>query len=138
MNKNVILTALLIAVSSQSVSAVSFFRPKVEASMASKAFGTVCSFVKNHKLACAATVGVSALLVGGYKYLTREKVWVEGNCIKHRKCNVFGTVTEEGSFCSKTPEEANAAYEYVKSSPHGKLWQKYNLLIQTLCGIHGL
>ncbi len=70
MHKNVMLTALLIAVLCQPVSAVSFFAPKVEASMVSKAFGTVRSFVRNQKIACA-TVGVGALLVGGYNYLSK-------------------------------------------------------------------
>ena len=65
MNKNLIITALLVAVSCQSVSAA------VPASMMSKAFTNVSSFVGSHKIATA-TVGVSALLYGSYKYLSKK------------------------------------------------------------------
>ncbi len=65
MNKNVLLTVLLVAVMCQPVSAVS------STLMMSKAFTTVTLFVKNHKIACA-TVGVSALLVGGYKWALKK------------------------------------------------------------------
>ncbi len=70
MNKNLIITALLVAVACQSVSAVA---PKVEvpASMMSSTYTAVSSFIGNHKYACA-TLCVSALLVGGYKYLSKK------------------------------------------------------------------
>ena len=71
MNKNLIITALLIAVSCQSVSAALPLKVEVPISMMSKMYTNVTSFVKNHKIACA-TVGVSALLVGGYKYLSKK------------------------------------------------------------------
>ena len=103
MNKNLIITALLVAVSCQPVLAVS------DVSMMSKAFSNVTSFIANHKLAVGATVGVSALLVAGYQYLTREQAWVEGNCLNFKKCNFFGTVVSEYSVCFKTPEEAISA-----------------------------
>lgn len=64
MNKNLIITALLVAVSCQQVSAVSFFSPKpaVPTSMISRMYATITSFVKNHKVACGA-----ALAYGLYK-----------------------------------------------------------------------
>ena len=70
MNKNLIITALLVAVACQSVSAA-LPKDNVSVSMMSKMYTNVSSFVKNHKYACA-TVGVGALLVGGYKYLSKK------------------------------------------------------------------
>ena len=114
MNKNLIITALLVAVSCQSVSAA------VPASMMSKAFTNVTSFAGSHKVALAATVGVSALLVAGYKYLTKEKVWVEGTRINFEKRNIFRKVIKKGFFDFKTPKAATDAYEFVKASRHGQ------------------
>ena len=100
MNKNLIITALLVAVSCQSVSAA------VPASMMSKAFTNVTSFAGSHKVALAATVGVGALLYAGYKY-TREQVWVEGSCVKFRNRGLF--YRREVSLFFKTPADAVAA-----------------------------
>ena len=104
MNKNVIITALLIAVSCQSVSAAL----PVPVSMMSK----VTAFVGSHKAALGVTVASSALLVAAYKYFTREKVWTEGNCIKFRKRTPF--CREEGFVRFKTSGEATAAYQVFK------------------------
>ncbi len=108
MNKNLILTALLVAVSCQSVSAI--VMPTFEVPVViSNAFTNVTSFVGNHKIAAATVVGISALAVAGYKYLTREKTWVEGNCVKSEKRNIFGTMVSKGFTCFKSPEDAVAA-----------------------------
>ena len=77
--------------------------------MMSRAFTNVTSFVGKHKVAVAAAVGATALAAAGYKYLTREKVWVEGNCIKFTKRTPF--CREEGFICFKTPEKATAAHK---------------------------
>jgi hypothetical protein len=70
MNKNLIITALLVAVAFQPVSAVS--PSTLYASLAQFAvFSIPSSVVKNHKVACA-TVGVSALLYGGYKWASKQ------------------------------------------------------------------
>ena len=110
MNKNLIITAFLVAVACQSVSAA-LPKDNVSVSMMSKMYTNVTSFVKNHKIACA-TVASSALLVAAYKYVTREKVWTEGNCIKFKRLTLFGR--EYGSICLKTPQDAAAACQVFK------------------------
>jgi|GEM_PF-5744520 len=110
MNKNLMLAALLVAVMCQPVLAVS----EVPASMMSKVFTNVTSFVGNHKLAIGSTLAVSALLVAGYKYVTKPEIVIDGSCIKFKKRNLFGTLIEEGSICCRTHEEAIAGSKLIK------------------------
>jgi hypothetical protein len=108
------LTALLVAVSCQPVSAVA---PKVDVPfsiMFTKPFMNIFSFVGNHKLAIGSTLAVSALLVAGYKYVTKPEISVDGSCIKFKKRNLFGTLIEEGSICYRTHEEAIDASKIIK------------------------
>lgn len=114
MNKNVIITALLVAVTYQPVSSVSFFSS-----------GTTESFGDSLQRAIRTTMGLSALagvaatalVIGGYKYLTREKVWAERNCIKFKKRGLFSS--EEGSVCFATPEERADAEKVMKTNRNG-------------------
>ncbi len=107
MNKNLIITALLVALVCQPVSAAT-------SSLGESLQKTLISAVG---LGVFGGVVVTALAVAGYKYVTKEKVWVEGNCVKFRKCTPFGT--EAGSFCFRTSEEAVAAKGFVDTSRHG-------------------
>ncbi len=111
MNKNVMLTALLVAVSSQSVSAVPFFAPKVNTSMISNAFATVSSFVKNHKVA-SAIVGVGAVLAlySGYK----KRLTIS---LQRLVVDVKRAVDSQKSFIA--PEELKACK--LGDNPYGQL-----------------
>jgi hypothetical protein len=117
MNKKIMLTALLAAVVCQPVSAVPFFSPKaVPTSLMSKMYAKVSSFVGKtnvYKVDALVLVGITVATLSGYKYFTKEKIWVDGNCIKFEKRTLFGM--KKGSVCFKTSEEAAAAHQVIKT-----------------------
>jgi hypothetical protein len=114
MNKNLMLTALLIAVMCQPVSAVA---PKVDVpiSMMSNAYTAVTSFVKNHKMACS-VFGVSGLLYGGYKYLLKKRVqWYA--CVEAELDQLVAEVKET------VAKDTYVTFERIEASENGSdLW----------------